>query len=80
VTDSARAVLGLTLAGAIVPYLPWIRGRAITRGAFAALSGSWVAYPLASRWQIWLLVAALAAMAALSPVDRRRERLPSKVP
>jgi small-conductance mechanosensitive channel len=82
VTDSARAVLGLTLAAATVPYLPWVRGRAITRGAFAALSGGWVAYPLASRWQIWLLVFALTALAAIGSVDRgrERERLPSKVP
>ncbi len=79
-TDTARAVLGLTLAAAIVPYLPWVRDRAITRCAFAALSGAWVAYPLADRWQVWLLVGALTGLAAISPVDRRRDRLPGKVP
>ena len=79
-TDTARAVLGLTLVAAIVPYLPWVRDRAITRATFAALSGAWVAYPLADRWQVWLLVAALTGLGAVSAVDRPRGRLPTRVP
>jgi hypothetical protein len=80
VTDTARAVLGLALVAATVPYLPWVRDRAIARATFAALSGAWVAYPLADRWQVWLLVAALTGLAAVSAVDRPRDRLPGKVP
>ena len=79
-TDTARAVLGLSLVAAIVPYLPWVRDRAITRATFAALSGAWVAYPLADRWQVWLLVAALTGLGAVSAVDRPRGRLPTRVP
>jgi len=79
-TDTARAVLGLTLVAAIVPYLPWVRDRAVTRATFAALSGAWVAYPSADRWQVWLLVAALAAWGAVTAVDQPRDRLPTKIP
>ncbi len=79
-TDAARAVLGLALTSAVAPYLPWLGNRAITRAAFAAFVGAWVAYPLASRWQVWLVVAATACLAAVTPVDRRRDPLPRKIP
>lgn len=79
-TDTARAVLGLALTAAVVPYLPWLGRRAITRAAFAAFAGAWVAYPLASRWQVWLVVAAMTGLAAITPVDRRPEPLELKVP
>jgi len=80
VTDTARAVLGLALTTAVVPYLPCLGHRALTRAAFAAIAGAWVAYPLASRWQVWLVVAATTGFAAITPVDRRRDPLPRKVP
>ena len=79
-TDTARVVLGLALASAVVPYLPWLGNRAITRAAVAAFAGAWVAYPLASRWQVWVVVAATTGLAATMPVDRRRDPLPRKVP
>jgi hypothetical protein len=68
VTETARAVIGLTLVAITAPSLPWVGGRAITRMGFTALGGAWVAYPLADRWQVWVLIAALTALAGIVTV------------
>ena len=79
-TDTARAALGLTLLAATVPYVPWLSRRAVTRAAFAGVGGAWVAYPLAGRWQVWILVTALALVAGLTPVGQEPAQLTGRMP
>ena len=79
-TDAARAVIGLTLLTVTTPYVPWVSDRAITRMAFTALGGAWVGCPLADRWQMWVLVIALTALAGVTKAGHVPERLPVRVP
>lgn len=79
-TDAGRAVIGLTLLAVIVPSLPGAGERALTRMGFTALGGAWVAYPLAGRWQVWILVVGLSALAGIITVEHAPEPLPVRVP
>jgi hypothetical protein len=80
VTDTARAVLGLTLLAATAPYIPSLGHRAITRVAFSGFGGAWVAYPLAGRWQVWILVAAIALLAGITQSGQEAMQLPRRAP
>lgn len=52
----------------------------MTRIGFTALAGAWVAYPLAGRWQVWVVVAGLSGLAGLNTVGEVPAQLPVRVP
>jgi hypothetical protein len=47
---------------------------------FTALVGAWVAYPLAGRWQVWVLVAGVTALAGIATIEHAPAQLPVRVP